>query len=86
MDWVNCKRLLSETKSLENINLDGILFMFIYVVFKLINFFMYWFILKDDGITHYKKNKRIVSLINDRFYQSFFVATQGFRESDFDYY
>ena len=25
-------------------------------------------------------------IINDRFYLSFFVATHGFRESDFDYY
>ena len=26
------------------------------------------------------------SIFNDRFYLSFFVATHGFRESDFDYY
>ena len=25
-------------------------------------------------------------IFNDRFYLSFFVATHGFRESDFDYY
>ena len=25
-------------------------------------------------------------LFNDRFYLSFFVATHGFRENDFDYY
>ena len=25
-------------------------------------------------------------LLNDRFYLSLFVATHGFRESDFDYY
>ena len=27
-----------------------------------------------------------LSIFNDRFYMSFFVATHGFRESDFDYY
>ena len=27
-----------------------------------------------------------VLIFNDRFYLSFFVATHGFRESDFDYY
>ena len=26
------------------------------------------------------------AIFNDRFYLSFFVATHGFRESDFDYY
>ena len=29
---------------------------------------------------------RSTTFFNDRFYLSFFVATYGFRESDFDYY
>ena len=34
----------------------------------------------------YNGSLYVVCIFNDRFYLSFFVATHGFRESDFDYY
>ena len=36
--------------------------------------------------SHYTDTGATSRLFNDRFHLSFFVATHGFRESDFDYY